>query len=103
MCRDNDLNSRLPQLTPGSRCHTVEGLQLAFRRPSALKAVVTCCSTVDRYADDIHYMGGCLLTDNFNWSTQMLACQSRPPDPALRADWRERWIERIEALPFLLS
>ena len=54
------------------------GLQLAFRRPSALKAVVTCCSTVDRYADDIHYMGGCLLTDNFNWGAQMLAYQSRP-------------------------
>ena len=79
------------------------GLQLAFRRPPALKAIVTCCSTVDRYADDIHYMGGCLLTDNFNWGAQMLACQSRPPDPALRGDWRESWIERIEALPFLAA
>ena len=79
------------------------GLQLAFRRPPALKAIVTCCSTVDRYADDIHYMGGCLLTDNFNWGAQMLAYQSRPPDPARRADWRERWIERIETLPFLAA
>ena len=79
------------------------GLQLAFRRPPALKAIVTCCSTVDRYADDIHYMGGCLLTDNFNWGAQMLAYQSRPPDPALRGDWRERWIERIETLPFLAA
>ena len=79
------------------------GLQLASRRPPALKAVVTCCSTVDRYADDIHYMGGCLLTDNFNWGAQMLAYQSRPPDPALRGDWRERWIERIETLPFLAA
>ena len=79
------------------------GLQLAFRRPPALKAVVTCCSSVDRYADDIHYMGGCLLTDNFNWGAQMLAYQSRPPDPALRDDWRERWAERIETLPFLAA
>ena len=79
------------------------GLQLAFRRPPALKAIVTCCSTVDRYADDIHYMGGCLLTDNFNWGAQMLAYQSRPPDPALRDDWRERWAERIETLPFLAA
>ena len=79
------------------------GLQLAFRRPPALKAIVTCCSAVDRYADDIHYMGGCLLTDNFNWGAQMLAYQSRPPDPALRDDWRECWIERIEALPFLAA
>ena len=79
------------------------GLQLAFRRPSALKAVVTCSSSVDRYADDIHYMGGCLLTDNFNWGAQMLAYQSRPPDPALRDDWREHWVERIETLPFLAA
>ena len=79
------------------------GLQLAFRRPPALKAVVTCCSTVDRYADDIHYMGGCLLTDNFGWGAQMLAYQSRPPDPALCDDWRERWMERIETLPFLAA
>ena len=48
-------------------------------------------------------MGGCLLTDNFNWGAQMLAYQSRPPDPALRDDWRERWAERIETLPFLAA
>jgi putative CocE/NonD family hydrolase len=79
------------------------GLQLAARRPPALKAVVTMCSTVDRFADDIHYMGGCLLTDNFNWGAQMTAYMSRPPDPAMRADWRARWIERIERMPFLAA
>lgn len=77
------------------------GLQLAFRRPEALKAIVTVCSTTDRFADDIHYMGGCLLTDNFNWAGQMNAYQTRPPDPALRTDWRERWIERMDTLPFM--
>ena len=76
------------------------GLQLAYRRPPALKAVVSCCSTVDRYADDIHYMGGCLLTDNFNWGGQMTAYQTRPLDPELRPDWREEWLRRIETLPF---
>ncbi|MEZ5812177.1 MAG: CocE/NonD family hydrolase [Rhizobiaceae bacterium] len=79
------------------------GLQLAYRRPPALKAIVTVCSTVDRYADDIHFMGGCLLTDNFNWGGQMNAYQTRPPDPALRDDWRERWLERMETLPFLAA
>lgn len=79
------------------------GLQLAFRRPEALKAIVTVCSTVDRFADDIHYMGGCPLTDNFNWGCQMLAYQSRPADPMLRNDWRESWIERIEKLPFMAA
>ena len=79
------------------------GLQLAARRPPALKAVVTMCSSVDRYADDIHYMGGCLLTDNFNWGAQMTAYMSRPPDPAIRDDWRARWLERIERMPFLAA
>ena len=36
------------------------GLQVAARKPPALKAVITLCSTDDRYADDIHYKGGCL-------------------------------------------
>ena len=31
------------------------GLQVAARRPPALKCVISVYSTVDRYADDIHY------------------------------------------------
>ena len=36
-------------------------LQVAALAPKPLKAVISLCSTVDRYADDIHYKGGCLL------------------------------------------
>ena len=79
------------------------GLQLAFRRPPALKAIVTVCSTTDRYRDDIHFMGGCLLTDNFAWGAQMTAYLSCPPDPLLRDDWRDAWLRRIEKLPFLAA
>ena len=75
-------------------------LQVAALRPPALKAILTVCSTDDRYADDIHYMGGCLLNDNLWWGAIMLAYQARPPDPAIRADWRERWLERLDAMPF---
>lgn len=75
-------------------------LQLAFRQPDSLKAVVSVASTSDRYADDIHYMGGCLLTDNFNWSAQMFAYLTRPADPKLRPDWREDWVQRLENVPF---
>jgi putative CocE/NonD family hydrolase len=75
-------------------------LQVAALRPPALKAILTVCSTDDRYADDIHYMGGALLNDNLWWGAIMLSNQARPPDPALRADWRERWLERIDAMPF---
>jgi putative CocE/NonD family hydrolase len=75
-------------------------LQVAAMRPPALKAVITVCSTDDRYADDIHYMGGCLLNDNLWWGAIMLAYQARPPDPLLRDDWREQWLKRLDAMPF---
>ena len=42
------------------------GLQLAALQPAGLDAVVTVCSSDDRYADDVHYMGGCALTDNLS-------------------------------------
>ena len=76
-------------------------LQVAALRPPALKAIVTLCSTVDRYADDIHYKGGCLLNENLGWGATMWAYSSRPPDPALRPDWRDLWRQRLEAEPFL--
>ena len=77
------------------------GLQVAALAPPALKAVVTLCSTVDRYADDIHYKGGCLLNENLGWGATMWAYSSRPPDPAMRADWCQVWLERLEAEPAL--
>lgn len=76
-------------------------LQTAFLQPPALKAVVSVCSTTDRFADDIHYKGGCLLGENFGWGAVMLSYSSRPADPMLRADWREDWLKRLEAEPWL--
>ena len=74
------------------------GLQVAARRPKQLKAIVTICSTDDRYADDIHTMGGCQLVDNVAWASTMFTLLSCPPDPALVGDrWREMWRERLEA------
>jgi len=78
-----------------------KGLQVAAHQPEPLKAVITLCSTVDRFADDIHFKGGCLLNENLGWGATMWAYSSRPPDPALREDWREMWMQRLEAEPFL--
>jgi len=73
------------------------GLQLAARRPPALKAVITVCSTDDRYADDVHYMGGCVLGDHLSWASTMFAFNSLPPDPAVVGDqWRRMWWQRLE-------
>jgi putative CocE/NonD family hydrolase len=77
------------------------GLQLAARRPPALKAVITLCSTDDRYADDVHYMGGCVLAyDMLPWASAMLAWNALPPDPRFVGDrWRTMWLERMEGTP----
>jgi putative CocE/NonD family hydrolase len=77
------------------------GLQVAALGPEPLKAVITLCSTADRFADDIHYKGGCLLNENLGWGATMWAYSSRAPDPALREDWRDLWMKRLEAEPFL--
>lgn len=79
-------------------------LQVAARRPPALKAIVTVCSTDDRYADDIHYKGGALLTENMGWACTMFAYCSRPPDPVLVGDrWRDMWMHRLENTPLLVE
>jgi uncharacterized protein len=75
------------------------GLQVAARRPPALRAVVTLYSTDDRYADDAHYIGGCLLTGQMlGWGSNMAMCSTLPPDPRSVGDrWMQMWRERLEA------
>ncbi|MBO4236155.1 CocE/NonD family hydrolase [Pseudonocardia alni] len=71
-------------------------LQVAARRPESLSAIVTVCSTDDRYADDVHYMGGCLLGDNLSWASTMFSFNACPPDPELVGPrWKDMWIERM--------
>jgi hypothetical protein len=66
-------------------------------QPPALRAVITVCSTDDRYADDIHHMGGCLLSDSLSWASVMFAYNSLPPDPEIVGErWRAMWLERLQ-------
>jgi putative CocE/NonD family hydrolase len=73
-------------------------LQVAARRPPALKAIITACSTDDRYDNDVHYMGGVPLSYYLlPWASVMLAFNARPPDPQIVGErWRELWSERLE-------
>ena len=72
-------------------------LQVASHRPPALKAIITVCSTDDRYADDCHFMGGCLLNNSIAWGSTMFAFGAQPPDPEVVGDrWRDMWLERLE-------
>lgn len=75
-------------------------LQVAARRPPALRAILTIYSTDDRFADDVHYRGGAVLaSEALSWATTMLAYNARPPDPLRRDDWREVWMDRLERTP----
>jgi len=79
-------------------------LQIAARRPPALKAIIPVAATDDRYADDVHFMGGCLLVDGLDWGAVLQTFLPRPPDPALVGPrWREIWQERLDGLTFPLE
>jgi len=76
-------------------------LQVAAHDPPALGAVITLCSTDDRYSDDVHYIGGCVLAhDMLSWAMTLLAFNARPPDPGVVGErWREMWLERLDGTP----
>lgn len=73
-------------------------LQASVDAPEALKAVIAVCATHDRFEDDIHYMGGCVLTDTFEWGATLPAILGSPPTPNTGDDWMALWQERLKAL-----
>ncbi len=80
-------------------------IQVAMRRPPALKAIVPIYATDDRYTDDVHYMGGVRrLLDIVDYPTYMIAMNALPPVPEVFGDgWRDEWRKRIDdGTPWLL-
>jgi len=73
-------------------------LQVAAHRPEPLKAIITLCASDDRYADDAHFMGGCLLNENQIWGAAFFSNNALPPDPELAGEsWRETWMRRLRS------
>src|SRR3984885_6620598 len=72
-------------------------LQAAARGTEHLRGIVPIHGSDDRYADDVHYIGGCVSgMDMSQWATSMLAYLNQPPDPhAVGERWRELWLERL--------
>lgn len=80
-------------------------LQTAARQPESLKAIVIASFTDNRYADDMHYLGGAMLSDNLAEAGTMFAYATCPPDPEVVGErWRDMWWERLEAArPWVLE
>ncbi|MEM7030971.1 MAG: CocE/NonD family hydrolase [Chloroflexota bacterium] len=76
-------------------------LQVAALRPPQLKAIITIASTDDRYADDVHYMGGALLaSEMLSWASTMFCYNASPPDPKIVGEnWCDTWLNRLENTP----
>lgn len=74
-------------------------LQVAAKCPPALKAIIALCASDDRYADDAHYLGGCLIEANLRWGTRFFSETARPPDPeVVGPGWRDMWFDRMNNL-----
>ena len=74
-------------------------IQVAMRRPPALKAIIPIYATDDRYTDDVHFGGGVRKAMEFGYPLSMVSMNALPPVPSLAGeDWRRLWLKRIEEL-----
>jgi len=69
----------------------------AFPSPS-LAGVIAMCATEERFSDDMHYMGGSLLTANLSWGAWMMHTVAQPPNPKCGLEGPASWLERLEGL-----
>jgi putative CocE/NonD family hydrolase len=80
-------------------------LQVAMRRPPALKAICPMYFTDRRYTDDCHYKGGTLqmLYDVGTYGLAMVGRNLLPPRPDLCGErWAAIWEEHLANEPWLL-
>ena len=75
-------------------------LQIAALRPQGLAAIIAIAGTHDRYAEDVHYLGGVPQQENMlPWASVMLAYNAAPPDPKHCPDWLAKWSSRVKVTP----
>jgi len=55
-------------------------IQMAMRRPPALKAIIAMCATDELFHDDIHYIDGMMHLDEFELSMDVTNALSPAPD-----------------------
>jgi predicted acyl esterase len=75
-------------------------IQLAARRPPALRAIAPVYATDDRYTDDMHYDGGAVAAFELcNYPVRMVAMNALPPGDGDGDEFDERWRRRIDDTP----
>src|SRR5204863_5464278 len=75
-------------------------IQLAARRPPALRAIAPVYATDDRYSDDMHFHGGALNASSLPaYPTSMIAMNALPPLGARGPELDRTWRERVETTP----
>ncbi|HET7090139.1 MAG TPA: CocE/NonD family hydrolase, partial [Anaerolineae bacterium] len=76
-------------------------IQVAMLQPPHLKAIVPVYATDDRYTDDVHYIGGCMVASEFaQYAVSQVGMNAMPPRPEyVGARWAEEWKTRLAKTP----
>jgi putative CocE/NonD family hydrolase len=71
-------------------------IQVAMLQPPHLKAIIPMYATDDRYTDDVHYLGGCMvLSELAQYAVSQIGMNAMPPKPEYAGkDWAAQWKER---------
>ena len=72
-----------------------------MHNPPALKAIIPMCATDDRYMDDVHYYGGCLIgIEQVLYPAGMVTMNALPATfDSTSEDWFSNWMQRAENNP----
>lgn len=76
-------------------------LQTAMLRPPQLKAIAAMHASHDRFACDVHYIGGSLhAAEQVDWPPSMISTNALPPDPDIFGEeWFDEWMRRLDHTP----
>ena len=75
-------------------------IQLAARRPPALRAIAPVYATDDRFSDDMHFDGGAVAAFELgNYPIRMVGMNALPPGDGDGPEFDRRWRERIDSTP----
>lgn len=79
-------------------------LQVAMLRPEPLKAIISACSSHDRFSNDAHYVGGTASLANLEWGATFHNVLAHAPDPAVVGPrWQDMWMARLNATSPLVA